>query len=114
MHPLLVKVGLANLERELEAADSLSKTSGSHVEACLCRVGVGHTEPISERPIPSVQSRQRAPKTPVGAKERLRIQSAYHTHGIVFPPHIRRVDAMVTVPGQEVSVLMSGQRTGQL
>lgn len=43
-------MGLADLERELEAADSLSKKPVGHVEACLRRVGVGHTEPVSERP----------------------------------------------------------------
>lgn len=54
-HYLLVKVVSVNLERELEAADSLSETPGSHIETCLCRVGIGHTEPISERPIANIR-----------------------------------------------------------
>lgn len=86
MHPLLIKVGLANLERELEAADSLSKTSGSHVEACLCRVGVGHTEPISERPIPSHSRDREPPKHRWGQKRDCEFNQLTTHTASCFPP----------------------------
>lgn len=79
VRPSLFWMSLANLKRELEAADSLSKTPGSHAEACVGRVGVGHTDPVSHRTTTKIQPRQGAARALVevetsGDKGRPRIK----------------------------------------